>query len=261
MGGIVPFLIWLLCIGIAAIMIGLFIQDFEKEGFADPPGAKGPIRQSGIMITTCPSGSASYITAEGNTNCCEGDLVNNACNGNEICSLSPSIPGGLQSCADWITKEWASRSKKFCSRNLPYYFGSLARIPGTEGCSASLCSSDGSVPEDPTQPKCKIYGNLTDELSNTDSCFNASALNRISCPQTDAKKIMTSFGKPSPVIFTCNYIPKDGSTNGMPTVCYDAERALEYIKSLQWLAIQQKESIMSMINSKKDRRFCNYVKS
>jgi hypothetical protein len=241
-------------------MIGLFIQDFEKEGFVDTP-ARGGSRQSGISITTCPSGSASYITAAGNTNCCEGDLVNNVCNGNDICSLSPSILGGLQSCADWITKEWATRSKKFCARNLPHYFGTLSRIPGTEGCSASLCSSDGSVPEDPSQPKCKIYGNLTDEMGNTDSCFNADALNRISCPQTDSKKTMTSFGKPTPVIFTCNYVPKDGSTNGMPTSCYDPKRTVEYIQSLSHISTEQKDSIISMINSKKDRRFCNYIKS
>lgn len=256
MGSAVPFLIWLICIGIAAIMIGLFIQNSENEGFANGPTK----RQSTISITTCPTGSVPYVTAAGNTNCCEGDLVKNVCNGTDICGLSPSIDGSVQSCGEWITKEWFNRSNKFCSRSLPYYFGSLNRSPGTEGCSASLSNSDGSLPEDPSQPKCMIYGNMTDELVNIDSCHNSSALDRVSCPQADSKKSMTSFGKALPVIFSCNYIPKDGSTNGMPTSCYDAPRAIEFIQNSSNMNADQKSSFIAQINAKKDSRFCNYVK-
>lgn len=243
-------------------MIGYFIQDLEKEGFADTPSDSAPLKkQPAIIITTCPKGSVSYITATGNTNCCEGDLVNNVCNGNDMCSLSPSIPGGLQSCADWITREWTKRGEKLCSRSLPYYFGTLARTPGTEGCSASLCSFDGSVPEDPNQPRCKIYGNMTDELSMVDSCYNAVAKDAIKCPQADAKKALVSYGKSTPAILTCNYVPKDDSTNGMPTSCMDAERAIQYLQNITTMNPEQKGSIINSINSGKDSRFCNYVKS
>jgi len=262
MGSPAPFLIWLLCIGITAIMIGYFIRDLEKEGFADTPSDSGSLkRQPPIIITTCPKGSVSYITSTGNTNCCEGDLVNNVCNGNIMCSLSPSIPGGLQSCADWVRKEWTNRSVKFCSQSLPYYFGTLVRTPGTEGCSASLCSSDGSVPEDPNQPRCKIYGNMADELAMVDSCFNAVAKDAITCPQADAKKSLISYGKSTPAILTCNYVPKDDSTNGMPTTCMDAERSIQYIQSLTTMSPEQKGATINTINSKKDPKYCNYVGS
>jgi len=262
MGSPVPFLIWLLCIGIAAIMIGIFIQDYEKEGFAASPSRGiGRNRQSNIKITTCPTGSASYITAAGNTNCCEGDLVNNVCNGNEICSLSPTITGGIQSCSDWITKEWTTRSRRFCTRSMPYYFGNLQRTPGLEGCSTSQSSSDGLTPQDSNAQKCKIYGNMTDELSKIDSCFNAKARDNIKCPQIDATKSMASYGTSTPVIFMCNYIPKDGSTNGMPTSCFDAPRIIEYIQSLTWISSGQKNEIISMIRSRRDSRFCNFSKA
>ena len=263
MGDAVPFLIWLTCIGIAAIMVGLFIQKSENEGFADAPtsGTKDSRgKQIGISITKCPTGSVSYITSAGNTNCCEGDLVNNVCNGNDMCSLSQSIPGGLQSCGEWITKEWAIRSKKFCAPSLPYYFGSLARTPGTEGCSESLSTSDGSAPENTMQPKCRIYGNMTDELANTDSCFNATAKDAIKCPQDNATKSMISYGKPTPVILTCNYVPKDGSTNGMPTTCMDAPRAVQYIKSLTWIPTDRINTVVNDINSMRNPSFCNYRK-
>jgi hypothetical protein len=252
MGSVAPFLIWLLCIGIAAIMLGLFIQDFEKEGFANE-------RPSGISITTCPAGSTTYITAAGNTNCCNGDIVSNKCNGTEICTLSPSGQG-LQTCAEWISKEWVSRSRKFCAGTMPHYFGNLERTPGLEGCSASLCTPDGSLPQDETQPKCKIYGSLTDELSKVDSCYNINALEQITCPQADAKRLMNSYGTDLPVIFNCSYIPRDGSNNGMPTSCFDAARAITYIQNISYMNAEQKDSFINDINARKVSHFCNYVK-
>lgn len=240
-------------------MIGAFIQDFEKEGFADPPSASSSAgRQSNISITTCPAGSSSYITAAGNTNCCEGDLVNNICNGNDICSLSPSIPGGLQSCADWITKEWIKRGQRYCSRFLPYYYGTLSRIPGTEGCSASLCSPDGSNPQDVTQPRCKIYGNNTDELTKVDSCYNINARDSMVCPQADAKKLIVSYSSILPAILKCNYIPTNGSSNGMPVDCMDADRAIQYINMQGG---PYKDTIINNISSGKDVQFCNASKA
>lgn len=274
MGSVAPFLIWLLCIGIAAIMVGLFIQDFEKEGFADlanNPNAVDPedmldtsgipSKQSDISITSCPTGSTAYVTRDGNTNCCEGDVANNTCNGNIMCSLSPSVEGGLQSCSDWITLEWATRSVRFCTDNMPYYFGNLARTPGLEGCSASLTVEDGSAPQDPSKPKCKIYGTLSDELSNVDSCYNINALAMITCPQADSKRLMNSFGRSLPVIFNCSYIPRDGSSNGMPINCYDPERAILFIQNSPNMNADQKSSSISMIRSRRDARFCNYSKT
>lgn len=242
-------------------MIGIFIQDYEKEGFAASRSRDiGRNKQSNIKITTCPTGSASYITAAGNTNCCEGDLVNNVCNGNEICSLSPSVPNGIQSCSDWITKEWTTRSRRFCTRSMPYYFGNLQRTPGLEGCSTSVSTSDGSAPQDLNAQKCKIYGNMTDELAKIDSCYNAKARDKVKCPQANATKSMNNYGTNLPVIFSCNYIPKDGSTNGMPTSCMDAPRAVEYIKVSPNMNADQKNSFIADINAKKDSRFCNYRK-
>jgi hypothetical protein len=170
------------------------------------------------------------------------------------------VEGGLQSCSEWITQEWATRSIRFCTDDLPYYFGNLDRTPGSEGCSASVSTKDGSMPEDVNEPKCKIYGSLTDELSNIDSCYNINALALITCPQADAKRLMNSFGTNLPVIFNCSYIPRDGSTNGMPTSCYDPERAILFIKASPNMNADQKNSFITAIRSRRDERCCNYVK-
>ena len=249
---IAPFLIWLLCIGIAAVMIGIFFQDIEiKEGFVVASTA-------GLRVTACPNGTISYVNKSGYTNCCEGDIINDACNGNEVCSLSPPITGGPPTCAEFFAKEWAARSTRFCSTSMPNYFGTLSTRPGTEGCSASPAESDGSRPSDNTMPKCKIYGNMNDEMSKTDSCFNVVGLDAVVCPQANATKSMISYGSERPMIFKCNYIPSNGSSNGMPVDCMDPNRVIEFIKQQN---PANKDTIISSILSGTDVQFCNGSKA
>lgn len=249
---IAPFLIWLLCIGIAALMIGNFLQEVElKEGFV----AVTPT----LSVSACPNGTTSYVNKSGYTNCCEGDIINDACNGREVCSLSPSVAGGPPTCADFFTKEWIARGRRFCPpKSMPNYFGTLSRTPGTEGCSASPIESDGSRPSDNTMPKCRIYGNINDEMGKSDSCYNAIGLDAVVCPQTDAKKSIVSYGSSLPMIFKCNYIPKNGSSNGMPVDCMDANRAVEYVNRMDRT---DKAQAIANINSGSDVQFCNGSKA
>jgi hypothetical protein len=253
---IAPFLIWLLCIGIAALMIGNFLQDVElKEGFVANPVAV----TTGLSMTACPNGTTTYVNKSGYTNCCDSDIVNDTCNGRDMCSLSPSIAGGPPSCADFFTKEWIARGRRFCpQKSMPNYFGTLSRRAGTEGCSASPAESDGSRPSDDTLPKCRIYGNMNDEMGKSDSCFNAISLDAVVCPQTDAKKSMISYGSSLPMIFRCNYIPRNGSSNGMPVDCMDANRAVEYVNRMDRT---DKAQAIANINSGSDVQFCNGSKA
>ena len=230
---LVPFLIWLFCVGIAALAIGLFIKNMDlinvnaKEGF-----------DSSIRITTCPASTATYITAHGDTNCCDGDIVDRQCNGTDVCSLSPSDKSGhgLMSCADWIIKEWQVRSTRFCAPSIPYYFGTMHRKQGDkEGCSASPCSQDGGAPQDTTKPTCKIYKTSVDEYGKADSCFNIKARDAITCPIPTATKeiVYTGIikGNLMPALLRCTYIPPNGSSMNIPVHCNDVGRFETYINA------------------------------
>lgn len=220
-----PFLIWLMCVGIAALAIGLLIKSMSTEGFNT---------SSPIIISTCPASTETYITREGDTNCCDGDVVDNRCNGRDVCSLSPSSPTGLMSCADWIIKEWAVRSSRFCTNSMPYYFGTMNRRSNdVQGCSASQCKHDGGSPQDPNKPKCKIYNTSVEDYGKLDSCFNAAALERLHCPIPNATKNIISTGSIngvlSPVLFQCTYTPPNRAlSNNLPVTCYDVQRFKTY---------------------------------
>lgn len=264
-----PFLIWLLCVGVAAIIVGLFLR--EQEGFTsgDASGTTGAdsgaatpasaTRPSVINITACPSGSVSYVTSEGYTNCCDGDIVNGQCNGTDMCSLSYSSVSNLRSCSDWITKEWILRGQKFCAKSIPYYFGTLNRTPGSEGCSASQCTGDGSAPTNPMQPQCVIYGNMADELANVDSCHNVAAMDAMVCPQADAKKSIVSYDDALPAMLKCSYLPVNGSSKGMPVDCLDESRSRIFAANNPDKT--QQSSMLSNITSMKDVQFCGASKA
>jgi hypothetical protein len=143
---------------------------------------------------------------------------------------------------------------------MPNYFGTLSRIAGTEGCSASPTEADGSRPSDNTMAKCKIYGNIYEEMGRSDSCFNVIALDAVVCPQSDAKKLMVDHGTGQilPMIFKCSYIPRNGSSNSMPVECMDPARAIQFATQRNY---PSKDAVISDINSANNIQFCNGSKA
>ena len=238
------FLIWLLCVGISAIIIGYFIKyDLFTLPLAQPEGFRP---MSTIRMHSCPPTTVPYTTSAGDTNCCSGDIVNSKCHGTDACSLSPSIPGGLQSCSDWMQKEWRARSDRFCTDAIPYYYGTMTRTGSSEGCSASQCTEDGSAPEDRMQKICKIYGTQADDLAKIDSCGNARAMEAMQCPLSSAGKTILPTGisnnQALPALLKCTYTPPGASSSAssgsslssissgsLPVECWDFPRAKTFI--------------------------------
>ena len=249
MSSVIPFIIWLFCVGVAALLIGKAIEsNYSEPVLASPspsPSQTGGKKEgfiyggnsnsgSGVVLTTCPNGTQSYITESGNTYCCDGDIVNGQCNGRNTCSLSPNPPDkGLETCSGWLIKEWKRRSERFCTRDMPYYFGQMNRGPGIkEGCSASQPTSDGTQPFIPTDPQCKIYNTKAEEMANIDSCYNVQAMENLVCPQANATKSRVLYpipGKDMPAILKCNYMPSSGKSNGMPVDCMDVDSIMAYL--------------------------------
>jgi hypothetical protein len=219
----IPFLIWLLCIGISAILIGyaLKVNNFgsviETEGFI-----------TNISMSSCPPASNEYITPKGDTYCCDAELVNGKCPSQPICSLSPTSPTGIITCSNMMNSQWADRSRRFCPKSMPNYFGPINRNnKSNEGCSASKSSSDGSVPTNIGEPKCKIYSTEAEEYSKIDSCFNRKELDAMVSIGT--KNIINTHNI---ALFTSTGIPADGSSF-VPVTCYDYNRVVKYLQSVR----------------------------
>ena len=261
MGSAIPFIIWIFCIGVAALIIGKALGDDtpgipltlleKKEGFVD--------LASIFRVTACPAGTTSYILSNGDTNCCSGDVVGNKCNGRDVCSLSPDpYDKNLGSCSSLLASEWGRRAARFCPRSMNNYFGKMNRDAGSaEGCSASFPTSDGSRPSDPGQPKCTIYSNYNDEVSKEDSCANIKYMDNLVCPMSNASKSFLTIngpaGKTHPLILKCGYLPPNGKSNGMPVDCMDDASVRRYLS-----VVPQPVSEEYLMNSV---RFCRSSKA
>lgn len=154
------FIIWLLCVGITAILLAYFIKQSShalplKEGFA---------------VYVCPSRTNTFITDSGETLCCNGDVVNGECNGNLVCTLSPKSKSGLPTCSDLAVSEAAAAGASKCPKSIPNYFGS-PRVE-IEGCSVSIATADGLQPSNPNQPQCRLYKTRAEDIAKFDSCYN-----------------------------------------------------------------------------------------
>jgi len=226
----IPFIVWILCVGISALVIGFCIRYLNtNEGFSNAS-------QSPISITTCPYSTATYITGSGSTNCCDGDIVDGKCNGTIACSLSFNAGNGILSCNDWVTQEWAKRSTTYCPKSsMPNYFGSIQRTQdSSQGCSASPCSSDGTAPSNPSAPRCKIYQTSNDDYAKVDSCFNIKARDAMAVPiPTATKQVIedTWSGKKYSALLSATYLPPNGSSM-VPVTCYDWDRVSLFLNAI-----------------------------
>jgi hypothetical protein len=241
-------------------MIGVFIKtgglkkDVKKEGFED----------GGIQITTCPVGSTQYINSEGDTNCCNGDIVNGECGGTNMCTLSPTSKS-IISCSELMRREWRERTRRFCPRSMYNYFGTMARTTEAEGCSASRCNSNGSAPSDANSAKCTIY--KTDELNyaRVDSCVNIIDRDNMQCPEANATKQIVPMGRGrdgtlDPALLKCNYSPANDLSINLPVDCYDTNRYTRLIRYSNKNNATNLENMLSYINRNdlynKDVMFC-----
>lgn len=159
------FLIWLLCVGISAVLISYFLKNSLK-----------PIIREGFAVYTCPSGTNDFVTDSGETHCCNGDVVDGYCTGNLRCTLSPKSNSGLPTCTDLAASDAASAGASKCPPSMPHYFGSCNGNV-IEGCSASTPSANGLQPSDPLQPQCILYKTRDEDLVKLDSCYNVRQAN------------------------------------------------------------------------------------
>jgi hypothetical protein len=168
------FLIWLLCVGISAVLIGYFLKTPLKS-----------LIREGFIVKACPTGTNTFITNSGETLCCNGDVVDNYCTGNLRCTLSPRSNSGLPTCTDLAASDAAAAGANRCPTTMPHYFGCPTTI---EGCSTSPPTANGLEPSNPLQPQCILYKTRAEDVVKLDSCFNVreAAVRAAQCSAAEA---------------------------------------------------------------------------
>ena len=153
-------ILWLLCVVTISITLAYYIRQNEYPS----------VKHEGFTMHVCPSGTTSFVNKEGETLCCNGDTVDSECIGTLVCTLSPKNKSGLPTCTNYAINQAAVIGAALCPNTMPHYFASTdSKI---RGCSQSLPSPDGTMPQDPTQPQCSLYSTPALDQVKLDSCYN-----------------------------------------------------------------------------------------
>ncbi len=234
-------LLWLLSVCLATIVIIIFIKPIPLESFFDTP------TPTSIRFTECPAGTTSYITSEGDTNCCSGEIKKGKCVGVNMCSLSPKYPGSsLQSCSEIIRYLWNQRSRDWCPSSAPNFYGTMNRYSnGTFnewGCSSTVSTATGGKPTSATT-FCTIYTTEEENLSNIGTGANQASISCRNMRDADTAKTLitgsTTLWEPqnsNPALIKLSFTPlmNGTTTNGTTATvtCYEFNRFITFYRKV-----------------------------
>lgn len=135
---------------------------------------------SQITINMCPQWAPQVQTAKGNTDCCEGDLVDGKCSTKTFCTLSPAHDN-IDTCIHaW--KQYFAKESKQCPSTMQNYFEDVKTKNGQKGCSTARTKEDGSTPLNLTAARCRIYSTEKENRESPDSCFVEKGRLDVKCP-------------------------------------------------------------------------------
>ena len=181
-----------------------------KEGFQ--------VQQRLITINMCPQWAPQIQTAKGNTDCCEGELLDGKCSAKTFCTLS-APHDGVSSCIDaW--KQYFAEKRKQCPSTMPNYFENVKVRNSIKGCSASTIKEDGSVPQNSSAKRCRVYDTEKENREKIDSCFVQKERLKIQCPSFPGytSRVDTVWGSRNTFgFFNCSY----SNSLGQTTSCAD----------------------------------------
>ena len=158
-----------------------FYSDTEtiKEGFSENPSTAD---DSDIQISMCPQGSTPIQNGKGDTDCCDGEIVDFKCKKNLICTLSPDHDG-IPSCVSYMKKYLRGKAIVQCPNKFPRYWENQKEK--TKGCVAGKRLPDGTGPKDtPTsENSCKAFDTDRQGKITYGSCYNQKYNEQMVCPQ------------------------------------------------------------------------------
>jgi hypothetical protein len=223
-------LVFLISVTVTLLVVSYFLLKQEHtEGFQSTSYSV-----KDLDIRTCPSFASEIQTARGNTDCCQGDMVDGKCNGTTFCTKSPSY-AGVPACDEKWREYFTTKGTDFCPPTMPHYFEDVINPSAIKGCSAGPITKDGKMPKDATAKQCKVYPSEEDNLSKIDSCYLEKQRAKIQCPvvngQSPAADLYSEQNQSEQnqfVAFRCSY-PFE---LGMPQFCFEKKSVYNYLSKI-----------------------------
>jgi hypothetical protein len=161
-----------LLIGITLILIVLYLKDYINS-------PKIEEKFQNFYLSSCPSGYKSFYDNNGNTVCCDGEIVANKCISDNKCTLNGGGTPDMPNCTQLIQKLYIKRAKEYCTESLPSYFEDKSK--NIKGCMSGPLNDTMTGPQKYDQPQCFIYPEFEKNTNLKNSCANQKLLDTAQC--------------------------------------------------------------------------------
>jgi hypothetical protein len=132
-----------------------------------------------FYLSACPSGYKSFYDNNGDTVCCDGQIVANRCLSDNQCTLNGKGTPELPNCTELLQKLYSKKSQEYCPSSMANYFEDRAKE--IKGCTSGSLNPTMTGPKKWDQPQCIIYKSFEQNTNSKDSCTNQKLLNNAEC--------------------------------------------------------------------------------
>jgi len=165
------------------------------------------------QLKGCPSSYTLYYDKNGATMCCNGEIIGKTCNADKECTIAGS--SSAPNCTTFLLEEYKHKADDFCPSSMPsYYENNINKI---KGCTKGILNETMDGPSTSTQPVCKIYTSLDDNLKALDSCMNQKEMDNFSCFGKNCIKTLNQTVPNSPVLITVTFTDNTGIQRSVHT--------------------------------------------
>ena len=161
-------------------------------------------------LQSCPAGYNTFYNSDGDIVCCDGEIIANKCLGDRQCTLNGKATSDMPKCLDAIMKEYGDKGSSQCPPSMTSYFED--RSTKKKGCTNGQLNATLTGPKLASQPTCKIYPTMDENVNAKDSCFNQKELEKFPCFGNMCTKTLVQNTPNKPVLVNITF----NDNTGMP---------------------------------------------
>ena len=177
-------------------------------------------------LSACPSGYKSFYDKNGDTICCDGNIVANKCVGDLQCTLNGKGTEDMPNCVEAILKEYRMKGKTQCPSSMTSYYEDKSR--DIKGCTSGGYNDTLNGPRNTSQPTCKIYSSWEKNQNTLDSCYNKKMLDEAECFGNNCTKQMIQPIPNKPVLIGIGF----SDNTGLFKMSYTRKSAIAFLDAV-----------------------------
>jgi len=212
-----------LLISITVILLILYFKDNINS-------QKTEEKFQNFYLSSCPSGYKSFYDNNGNTVCCDGEIIANRCLSENQCTLNGGGTPDLPNCTELILKMYEKKAKEYCMPSLPNYFEDKSK--NIKGCMSGPLNDTMTGPQKWDQPQCYIYPEFEKNFNFKNSCDNQKLLDKAQCFGNNCTKELIQPVATAPPLVAIGFT----DNSGMHRVAYTKQSMENFLNVVnpQW---------------------------